>query len=639
MIRPGSFFWKLLLGHALLLAVVLGASVWLIVREVEHAYRENLTQRLIAQAVTLRHEVRNIFGESHREELQRTAAEIGAIAEADIRVTMIAADGTVLADSDAQPGAMQPHGTRPEFIQAMQEGRGYAERPSATVKRDMKYVAVRVDDADGRPLGAVRVAMPVPGITAQTASMNRLIWQTAAVGLSAAFVIAIGLAYVWSNPIRRITDAARSLSLGDLTARTRVSGRDEVAQLAASLNQMADSTEQQLQTIERQRKNLENLIRSLTEGVIVADAGGRVALMNEAACHLLGVCAVDTSAAVLAPTSAPTADRCVGRTISECIAHPELRAFLDPRIPARSDGGHQGEPSGVDSAGRPVVELRLRVERPAGDMHLLARCCEIELPNDAAENGSDAVGRLVVLTDITELTRTIRMKTDFVANASHELRTPLSAIRAAVETLEQMKDDEPHAANFIRVIGKHTARLEELVNDLLDLSRLESSAAEFRPETIRFDEFLDDMRLRFGHTVAAKKLHWESHCPDNCRELTVNRRLLQLVLDNLAANAIKFTEPAGHVWIQCARLGKSVSIEVRDDGCGIPKEDQDRVFERFYQVERARSGAGRQHPGERGTGLGLSIVRHAVAAMGASILLKSQPGKGTIVTIFLPQPT
>lgn len=624
------------------MVLILGTSVWLIVWEVESAYRQNLTQRLIAQAVTIRHEVRNIFSSDHRDDLQRVAQELGAIREADIRVTIVGQDGTVWADSEADPARMESHAGRPEIIAAMAVGWGGAERRSGTLDRELKYVAVRVDDAEGHALGTVRVAMPIPGIAEQTATMSRLIWQTAAVGLAAAFVLALGLAWVWSKPIQRITEAARSLSRGDLTTRTRVTGGDEIAQMAESLNQMRDSIARQVNTIERQRKNLENLILSLTEGVIVADPEGRIVLMNDVACRFLGTPLpadeIDHSKTRIGREFKSTGrDLMAGRTVEDCIRSPELLRFLSPRI-SGADPSAQFDESTLPGV-RAVQEFRLQVEQPSGTVHLLARCSEIGLPS--AENGDsrETTGRLVVLTDITELTKTIRMKTDFVANASHELRTPLSAIRASVETLEQMVTGEDQAAlaNFIGVIGKHTNRLAELVADLLELSRLEASSAEFHPEDVQLPDLFDDMRARFADSMKSRGLTFETHVPENCALVRVNSRLLRLVLDNLVANAIKFTEPPGHVWITCARLGPSISIEVRDDGCGIPKEDQDRVFERFYQVERARSGSGRQHPGDRGTGLGLSIVRHAVAAMRATILLKSQLGKGTSVTVFIPQ--
>lgn len=645
---PGRFFWKLFLGNALLIAGVLGASVSLIVLEVESTHRASLTHRLFEQADAIKAELAPLLEPARLSDLQSAIRGLDRLNLAAIRVTVVALDGRVLADTEAEPQSMESHGTRPEIVDALQNGRGESERWSATVKHDMKYVAVRVESPTGSPLGTVRVSMPVRGITAQTATMTRLIWQTAAVGLAAAILLALGLAYLWSNPLQRITEAARTLSRGDLSARTDVNGNDEIAQVARSLNRMRESIARKVNTIDRQRKNLENLIRSLTEGVIVAGPDGRIVLMNDAACRLLGSSpppGVDSAVAGGQPhvTSRLYPDLLVGRPVKECVTQPELVEFLSG---ANEISGAAGSEV-ADSRPHPVIaiepivkELRLQIERSPGPVHLLARCSEIGMPATDREDVSEISGRLVVLTDITELTKTIRMKTDFVANASHELRTPLSTIRASVETLEQMSlaDDPAAATSFIHVIARNTLRLEELVNDLLNLSRLESAAAEFHPEVIEFDEFLADLQTRFMSAVKSKGLHWDMVCPENCRDVVVNGRLLQLVLDNLVGNAVKFTETGGHIWLSCARLGSSVSIEVRDDGCGIPKEDQDRVFERFYQVERARSGAKRGLPGERGTGLGLSIVRHAVAAMHGTVLLKSQPGKGTSVTIFLPQP-
>ncbi|MCG8405139.1 MAG: ATP-binding protein [Phycisphaerales bacterium] len=646
--KPGRFFWKLFLGNALLMALILGTSVWLIVWEVERAHREDLTKRLLAQAVTLRHQVQGIFGKAYKDELQALAAELGAIDEADIRVTIIAVDGEVWADSAANPAEMESHADRPEVVQALREGWGEMQRWSDTVHREMRYVAVRVHDAgeagsqtpvEGAALGTVRVAMPVPSIVAQTETMRTLIWSIGLVALVAAVFLGLGLAYVWSTPVRRITETARNLSEGDLSARVNVRGNDEIAQMATSLNQMRDSLAAQLNTIDRQRQNLEYLIRTLTEGVIVADSDGRLVLMNPAADRLLNSPPSNNGNH---GDSRLSLNRMVGQRVEACVAHPELRDMLalDNRSTAADDDSSSSlrllnvETSDVPS----VRELRLQVEQPLGTVHLLARSSDIDLSGTEAPTGAAAKGRLVVLTDITELTQTIRMKTDFVANASHELRTPLSTIRASVETLQKIDParDASSAKHFMQVIDRHTSRLEELVGDLLDLSRLESSAAEFPVERFQLSEFLDELHARFADALEDKGLRWVVNGQSDCESIEVSHRLLRLVLDNLVANAIKFTDTGGHVSVGCHCRASEIDIEVADEGCGIPTEDQDRVFERFYQVERARSDSGTPPGHQRGTGLGLSIVRHAVAAMGGSVKLQSQLGQGTTVTITLP---
>jgi signal transduction histidine kinase len=244
------------------------------------------------------------------------------------------------------------------------------------------------------------------------------------------------------------------------------------------------------------------------------------------------------------------------------------------------------------------------------------------------------VGRLLVLTDITELTRMLQVKTDFVMNASHELRTPLSAIRAAVETLLGMDGAEhTHASRqIVHMIDRHSARLEAMVADLLDLSRIESGTARFQPETLHLEQTLSELRERFARRLNEKDLHWEmeTHPPD--ATATVSPSLLNIVLDNLLDNAIKFTPDGGTVRTVAKVDNSTCHICVEDTGCGISEDEQSRVFERFYQVERARTGT------TRGTGLGLSIVRHAVNAMSGSVDLDSAVGQGTRITITIPQP-
>ena len=257
-----------------------------------------------------------------------------------------------------------------------------------------------------------------------------------------------------------------------------------------------------------------------------------------------------------------------------------------------------------------------------------------DMPLADAARGSAATGRVVVLTDITELQRTIELRTDFVANASHELRTPLATICAAVETLLTMDltAEKPAAEQFLEKIARQGQRLQQMVSDLLDLSRLASPAERFEPEELDVGRLIDDLHDRFAAALERKGLHWETGVePRDFVTIRANPQLLRLVLDNLVDNAVKFTKPGGHVGVYMRGTAGETRIEVRDDGCGIPSEDRERVFERFYQVQRSRSGP------ERGTGLGLSIVRHAVTALQGAVRLESEPGRGTRVLVTVPQ--
>jgi two-component system phosphate regulon sensor histidine kinase PhoR len=607
----GKFFWKLFMGHALLLIAVAGACVWLMLGAFNDLYRRQLSADLRTKAEFLRDQVHDRFDDADQKPLNTFAKAMNRTDDGDLRVTFISGNGIVLGDSQAAPADMENHADRPEFRQALQSGTGESTRWSSTLSQRMKYVAVRVGSAED-PKGIIRVALPVRSILAQTESARSLFLRLAAIAALGAVLLALGLARFWSSRIARVTEAARSFSKGDLSARADVSGSDEVTLLALSLNRMRDHLVSQLGTIDRQRRTLERLLEQLHEGVIVADPDGRTVLVNPAAAELLN----------LRPAGQAGDQTLKDRALDVGALPPQLQVMLR---------------SAKETAGDETTECRLTIERPGGEVVLLARAWDIALPefSEGTAGGSESYSRLLVLTDITELGRMIQVKADFVANASHELRTPLSAIRTAVETLLSinMSEDTEAAIPLLGVIDRHSERLNELVADLLDLSRVESPAAQFEPVTVSFKKILTELHDRFAERIKAKNLNWEVALDPGTDTMHVNPQLLTLVLDNLVDNAIKYTEPGGRISIATGAVDRQVRITVQDDGCGIPPKDQDRVFERFYQVERARTG------GKRGTGLGLAIVRHAISALNGHVTLHSQPGQGTRLDVYLPRPT
>ncbi|MEK7710831.1 MAG: ATP-binding protein [Planctomycetota bacterium] len=627
--RPGRFFWKLFFGNAALLVIALGISVRLTIAEFDRFHAEELTPYLNNHAETIRALVRDRFDTAHRVELDAIAKQIGSTNPEGVRVTLIAADGTVLGDSQADPAQMESHAGRPEIREALVAGKGESTRWSNTVSRTLKYVAVRIGSAE-QPLGVVRVAMTVRTLAEQTRSMQTLLGPIGIIGLLASMGLAVGLAILWSGRIRRITSAAQSLSRGDLNRPIDVSGSDEVALLAKSLDRMRHRILNQLETIDRQRRTLESLIGQLTEGVVVADGTGRITLVNPAAARFLNFGGHFPSGFADDPTF----------TIEKCVPQHALQTMLlanRPRATARR--AVPPEPSSI-------TETRLDVPSPQGPLSLLARACDITLPELISParprhaTHATGVGRLLVLTDITELTRAIRMRSDFVANASHELRTPLSAIRVAVETLMKMNLAEETAAatRFLGVVARHSFHLEAMVSDLLDLARVESPSARLESATLHLQRVFDELRARWEEALGEKQLRWRAEVAPDCPTVHANAHLLKLVLDNLVDNAIKFTEAGGEVAVNGRRIGDRGVIEVSDTGCGIDPVDQERVFERFYQVAPERSGTGSPAAEKRGTGLGLSIVRHAVSALGGTIKLESEVGVGTRVVVSLPLP-
>ncbi|MGQ9651911.1 MAG: ATP-binding protein [Phycisphaerae bacterium] len=626
--RPRSLFWKLFLGNTLLIIAVLGTCAYLIVQHIQRAYAEQVGRELRLHADLVEAAIHGQLVPERAEELNRLVKQFGAAADNQVRITLILPDGQVLADSRAEPKTMESHANRPEVIRALTAGWGEETHYSRTLEQSQRYAALRVGPADA-PSGVIRVSMPVQTITARANALGRIIWTTVLLGAIAATLFALGLARLWSWPIRRITAIARSLSKGHLSARARVAGPTELAMLAASLNDMRDHIADQLETIDRQRRTLELLLAQLHEGVIVAGSNGRILLVNPAAVRMLG----------LSGDPAEKAKTLLGQAVEQYVLQHDLQGMLLPQTRRPGDMPTDKPPA------EPLTprEVRVQIEEENGELVLMARASDIVLPVPASNGGPRErpdVGRMLVLSDITQISRMVRIKTDFAANASHELRTPLSAIRAALETLISLdwQKDQDAARRFLDMIDRHSARMQQMVSDLLDLSRIESSPGQFKPQTLILPAVIDELQARFAEKLAARNLEWSLKLDPELRTIQASPHLLRVVLDNLVDNAIKFTNPGGRVQISSQRVfngaGKveAVIISVEDTGCGIAEEEQERVFERFYQVEKARSGP------DRGTGLGLSIVRHAVAAMHGRVTLTSKLGQGTCVTISIPLP-
>ncbi len=628
--RFGRYFWKLFLVNAALMALVLSCCVWVIMWQFDRFHEEELSRHLFAQAAALEVAVHDRFDRVHAGELHALAAKVGSTEFEGIRVTFVLTDGTVVGDSEADPAKMESHADRPEILAALATGSGESIRWSHTVAKNMKYVAVRVGSA-GDARGVVRVSMAMRSIAAQAQPAQRLIVTVALTSVLAAVLLALALALLWSRRIRRITESAWSISRGDLSARIEVFGRDEVALLGRSLNEMRERLSAQLDTIDRQHRTLDSLVSQLREGVVVADSEGRIVLLNNEAMELLQ----------LSPGRA--GGSYLGWMVEQCIPHHELQELL--RRTRREIPSDVNEPSG-QSAGntggrceKDTQEIELQLVAGTGVRSVLARAFDIRLPgvtsDDRSPGASTRAGRTLVLTDVTELTRIMQVKADLAANASHELRTPLSAIRAAVETLRSVdwSSDAAALSRFIDVVDRQSGRMEATIGDLLDLSRLESRADRFDATTISAREHMEELRTVFADALAAKNLNWKTSVSGEDVTFAANPELLRMILRNLIDNAIRFTDPKGHIELSVLRDGEAIVFQVADTGCGIAPAEQQRVFERFYQVEQARSGS------DRGTGLGLSIVRHAAIAMNAHIDLQSTPGQGTRVTVRMPAVT
>jgi len=503
------------------------------------------------------------------------------------RITVIAPDGRVLADSDADSIAMENHADRPEVIDALDGRLGHNRRLSHSVGRAYVYSAGPVFRSS-RLVAVVRVAAPAADLERSEAVLLQWIGAALAIALPITLVIAYFLSRALAKPIQHVSDLAGRLAVGDLNTRIEMQDDDEVGQVARALERMRVHLVDRIREGQQQRQDLEVTLGRLEEGVIAADREGKVLTDNAAARRILG-------------------------TSKALFGHP-LRDHLPVAALQRLWDGSPG-------AGASELQRDIAMTVQGDPRTISASVVPVDLPGTP-------IARLLCLRDITELAQSIAMKADFVANASHELRTPVATIRAASDTLAADDLDAPTRARFLAVIDRAVERLKNLTEDLMHLNRVESPSFEPAPSQFDARELLQGVAALFGDAIAHKRGTLSIEC--SVSRMVGDRRTIELILKNLVDNAVKFIGDGGKVKLRCSRTGTRIRFEVEDNGCGIAADERDRVFERFYQVDKSRSQS------QGGTGLGLSIVKHAANALDAELALKSEVGVGTTVTLTLP---
>jgi two-component system phosphate regulon sensor histidine kinase PhoR len=507
------------------------------------------------------------------------------------RVTLIDPRGRVLADSSLSGEALaraENHASRPEMKEALTAGMGSATRRSSTVNEEMLYVAVPVRDA-GRVTGVVRVALPLTGVESRVSDLRRSV----VLALLLAFLITAGLSALLARPLagplEDIMTAARQFAAGNLAARIRVHRSDELGELARILNQSAAELQARLTENARDRARSEAILTAMEDGVLGVDHKGVVLLANNALRKNLGL---------LEP---------VGRHYLEVIRQKEVGEVVERVLK-----------TGLRSA----VEVELR------QLRRVFQITAVPFPG----NEGTPPGAVLTFHDATERQRLERVRRDFVANASHELRTPLTSIRGFVEALEDGAVDEPKTAErFLGKIRTHADRMAALVDDLLELSRLESGERPPRYEEVLPSEVVEDVLASFARLAQSREITLERGDDGTLEPVVTDADRIRRILENLVENAVKYTGPGGRVVVSGGQAKEGGAVfEVADNGPGIAAEHLPRIFERFYRVDKARS----RDLG--GTGLGLAIVRHLAEGMGATVAVESGLGKGTTFRVSVP---
>lgn len=504
------------------------------------------------------------------------------------RVTVIDAEGVVLGDSERPYQLMENHLLRPEVQEARRSGSGVSLRSSESVEKEMMYAAVRVlmPDAE-RMAGFVRVALPLDRVQAEQERVRSSVLAAAVLTTLVALALALLIAERTARPVRRLTTVARRMAAGDLEARLLPRTSDEIGALTRAFNEMGEQLRDQVTTLADERARLAMVLELMADGVLIVGPDGRVELLNPAAARLLQLPAADA----------------LGRSYAQVVQHHELIELYQ-----RSRRSGREEAATVDMAQR-----NLFVQGTV-------------TPLRGAERG-----HLVILQDLTPLHQLQTVRRDFISNLSHELRTPLASLKALVETLrDSALEDPPAARRFLDRAENEVDALTQMVQELLELSRIESGKAPLRLAATPVLAVIQPAVERLQSQAERKGQTLTVSVPASLPPVLVDGPRAAQVVSNLLHNAIKFTQEGGEIEVTAAPAAgaASVVVSVRDNGSGIAALDQARVFERFYKADRARS--------EGGTGLGLAIARHLVQAHGGRIWVQSRPGAGSTFSFTLP---
>ena len=576
-------FWRLFGAYGILLFVSFGMLGWVLIGRMENHLLQEIQHGLEIKTLLLRDLV-NRHGEPElQEQISRLAKET------DARITLIRANGEVLADSSEQPTKMENHRDRIEIEQAEMSELGLSTRYSGTVHQPMMYVARR--NVQG-PVRYVRIALPLDAVAAEIRWLHRVVWTATGITLVIALILSMGIARRISAPLVKLSGAANSIAQGDYGKKVLISSSDEVGALATSFNAMSEACAAQIAQMDRDREQLRAIFRSMVEGVLVLDAEQTILFANEAASQLLGV-------------PLPSAQ---GQKIWQVFRHRQLNEAIDK----------------IFASDEPY---RCDLEWTAFDRRALAL-------QGARLPGEPHRGAVLVFHDITHLRKLETVRQDFVANVSHELKTPLAAIQATVETLlDGAMHDAEHNTKFLERIRESGDRLHRLVQDLLSLARIESTLAPLEMEPIVLQSAVEACIGRHADRAKAKNLQLIAEPAQVAVSALGDAEALAELLDNLVDNALKYTPERGTVTLRWFAEDRHAVLQVVDTGVGIPEKDLPRIFERFYRVDKARS----RELG--GTGLGLSIVKHLVHALGGTIAADSQIGVGSRFTVRIPLAT
>lgn len=584
---PRSLQWRITLAYTALIILALGVVSFYLFTFIRSSYLSNLETRLEHEARLVAEASTPYFSEqAETSALQAAAERMGVNIAA--RVTLIARDGTVLADSDVDPAQVANQALQPEVARALNAGVGSNTRRSGDADEELIYVAVPVIVQDNVQ-GVARVTAPAAQVQA---SVNRSLAVIALIGL-AGTVLAVLIGYIGAarttRSIAGLTEGARQLAAGELDYRVNAQASDETQELAQAFNRMAVSLRDLVRDLSLERGKLTAVLNTMADGVVVIDGSGAIVLVNHAAEQILNLEGEDV----------------LDRRFTEIIRDHYLQQLV-----ARCTERHEVQHGEVEiSQWRRYLSV---------------------ITTPLAAHGDASV--LLTMHDLTRIRQVETTRKEFVSNVSHELRGPLAAVKILAESLASgALKEKKRAKDFLRRINSEIDRMTLMVNELMELSRLESEQSSLQLAPLDLHPFIAELHEEHQERTEKRKIAFDVVVPADLPCVRGDEEKLRQVFDNLLSNAVKFTPKDGRISLSAQQENGTVCLRVADTGVGIPRKHLPHIFERFYKVDRSRNS--------EGFGLGLAIVKHIVQAHGGAIHAESTEGQGTTFTVALPAVT
>ncbi|MGA2526349.1 MAG: ATP-binding protein [Smithellaceae bacterium] len=574
-----NLFLKILFSYL----VIVSLSFFILDLLIKNEIKKVMTGKIEAELLTYA-ELLNLNSAQKMSDQLKQIARISSS-----RVTLVDAQGKVFADSEKDIAKMENHLNRPELQEAKLRGKGKSIRFSSSIGIDMLYVAITIKEGS-EIKGYVRLARPLDDVQSMIEKVYQSIFLAMMIVTVIALVIALIFSYRLSAPIRAMERFTERLRQGHPVGTLLLETADETKKLADNINYLLDELQSQIRLANEEKSKLMTAFTSMTEGVLILNTEDKIEFVNQALSNILSEQYGDIN----------------GKTLMEAFRSVDLqKAFLE------------------------FKETRINVSREITLGNIEPVILNVSI--SAVQGHPEEEKTMIVFHDVTRLKKLEKIRIDFVANVTHEIRTPLTAIIGYLETIKAGAiNNINETKKFIDIILKQAERLNRLVEDLLTISKIELNEIRFNFENVFLSDAVTNVISIVEKKATSKKITIENNMPEKLRPVRADRDRLTQILVNVLDNAVKFTPESGKVIIAADETDAHSVVSIIDTGIGVPKDEIQRLGERFYRVDKTRS----RDLG--GTGLGLSIVKHLMIAHGGRMEIESQFGRGTKVSLFFP---